>query len=230
MGPELYIVTYPQTTAYADAAVMDKVNYDYNKAERCPLCGRRVSGGLWVQPREIVLTNRRIPDFLYSYSIEAPFVISERALAVICQAGLTGIKNTQEIEYTRFQKKGKTEIPIPKYYYVELAHSKMTIDHEKSMIVYGSRKEIDAEACPLCHLVPGTYDFLRHLEFHTEQYEGYDIFLTYELGETTFLSKRFVEVCRENGLTNLHFRPAAKYGTREAKYFLDGIENDEDDK
>lgn len=237
MEPELYIVTYPWNTEYAEAALTDDVKYDYDRVERCPLCGRRVSGGFWSPPREVTLTNRRIPDFLYSYSSRAPFLISERALTVIRQEGLTGIKDAQKIEHVRFQRKGKKEIPIPQYYYIELIRSKMTINHEKSVIVYGKpdgdpeEEGSYAKVCPLCRPVQGTYDFLRHLEFHTEQYEGYDIFFTYELGESTFLSKHFVDVCRENGLTNLHFRPAAKYGTKEAKYFLDGIEddNDEDD-
>lgn len=230
MKPELYIVTYPQTTKYAEAALTDDVKYDYDRVERCHLCGERVSGGFWMQPREVALTNRRVPDFLYSFSCE-PFLISERALTVIRQEGLTGIKNVQEIEHVRFQRKGKKEVPIPKYYFIELERSKMTIDHEKSVIVYGSCREGEpySKACPLCRQIPGTYDFLRHLEFHTERYEGYDIFFTYELGESAFLSQRFVDVCRENGLTNLHFRPAAKYGTKEARYFLDGIEDDDED-
>ena len=232
MEPELYIATFPQTTKYAEAASMDSVKYDYDKVERCPLCGRSISGGFWMQPRKVALTNRRVPDFLYSFSCE-PFLISERALTVIRREGIIGIKDAQEIEYVSFQRKGKKEVPIPKYYYIDLERSKMTIDHAKSSIAYGNCREGDpySKVCPLCRPVPGTYDFLRHLEFHTEQYEGYDIFFTYELGETAFLSKRFVDVCRENGLTNLHFRPAEKYGTKEAKYFLDGIEddNDEDD-
>lgn len=229
MEPELYIARYPWKTEYAEAALTDDVKYDYDRVERCPLCGRRVSGAFWMQPRDVVLTNRRIPDFLYSYSSRAPFLISEHALTVIRKEGLTGIIDAQEIEHTRFQRKGKKEVYIPKYYYVELARSKMTINHEKSVIVYGNQESGSyAKTCPLCRPVPGTYDFLRHLEFHTEQYEGYDIFFTYELCDTAFLSRRFVDICRENGLTNLHFRPAAKCGTREAKYFLDGIEEDDD--
>ena len=179
-----------------------------------------------MRPREVALTNRKIPDFLYA-DFSHPFLVSEYALEVICQAGLTGIINAEEIEHTRFQRKGKKEVPIPKYYYIELARSKMTIDHEKSVIVYGNQEEGSyAKTCPLCRPVPGTYDFLRHLEFHTEQYEGYDIFFTYELCGATFLSKRFVDVCQANGLTNLHYRPAAKYGAKEATYFLDGNEDD----
>lgn len=230
MEPELYIVKYPWKTEYAEEDVLDNVNYDASKAERCPLCGRRVSGSFWMQPREVVLTNRRTPDFLYSYSSEAPFLLSERALTVIRQAGLTGIVNAEEIEHTRFKRKGKKEVLIPKYYYIELARSSMTVNHEKSVIVYGNQgEETYAEPCPLCRPVPGTYDFIRHLEFNMEQYEGYDIFFTYELGGDAILSKRFVDVCQANGLTNLHYRPAAKTGAKEAAYFLDGVESDDEE-
>lgn len=224
MERELYIATYPKEAKYAEAFTPDNVEYDDNIAELCPLCGRRVSGSYWVRPREVVLTSRRVPDFLYCYGgSEAPFLISERALTVIRKERLVGIKDAQEIEYVRFQRKAKKEVPIPKYYSIELVRSKMTIDHKKSVIDYGDCREGGAysNACPLCRPVPGTYDFLRHLEFHMEQYEGYDIFFTYELCATTFLSRRFVDVCRKNGLTNLHFTPAEKFGAKEA--------DDEDD-
>lgn len=232
MERELYIAIYPRAAKYAEAFTPDDVEYDNNVAEQCPLCGRRVSGSLWLRPREVVLTSRKVPDFLYCYGgSKTPFLISERVLTVIRQEGLVGIKDAQEIEYVHFQRKAKKEVLIPRYYYVELARSKMTIDHEKSSIVYGGCREGGAysKACPLCRPVPGTYDYHRHLEFHKEQYEGYDIFFTYELCSTTFLSRRFVDVCRENKLTNLHFTPAEKYGARSARYFLDGIEDDDDE-
>lgn len=218
MNPEFYIVMDPWKTEYSTGELPDNVVYDFDAMERCPLCGAWVSGGYWPQPREVALTNRRVPDFLYCYGgSKPPFLISERALTVIRQEGLTGIKDAQEIERVRFQRKAKKEVPIPKYYNIELERSKMTINHEKSSIVYGSCREGDpySKACPLCRPVAGTYNELRHLEFHMEQYEGYDIFHTYELCDTTFLSKRFVDVCRKYGLTNLHFTPAEKYGANE---------------
>lgn len=225
MEQELYIVKYPWKTEYAEGDV-DRAEFDDNRIVQCPLCGRRVSGSYWMHPREVALTKRKAPDFLYAdYSL--PFLISEHALEIINQAGLTGITNAEEIELTHFKRKGKKESFIPRYYYIELARSKMTINHEKSVIVYGNQETGSyAKVCPLCRPVPGTYDFLRHLEFNMEQYEGYDIFFTYELCGSAFLSKRFVDVCQANRLTNLHFTPASKHGSEEAAYFLDGIEGD----
>lgn len=232
MERELYIAIRPLTEKYAEAYASDDIEYDDNAIDLCPLCGGWVSGSYWMRPREVVLTKRKMPDFLYCYGgSKTPFLISERAFTIICQEGLTGIKDAQEIEFVRFQRKAKKEVPIPKYYYVELERSKMTINHEKSSIVYGGCREGGgySKACPLCRQVPGTYDYFRHLEFHMEQYEGYDIFFIYELGTRTFLSRRFVDVCRKYGLTNLHFTPAEKYGARSARYFLDGIEDDDEE-
>lgn len=48
MEPELYIVTYPWNTEYAEAALTDDVKYDYDRVERCPLCvgeGFRAASG-----------------------------------------------------------------------------------------------------------------------------------------------------------------------------------------
>lgn len=228
MASELYIVKYPWKTEYAEGDV-DNAEFDDDKILRCPLCGRYISASYWKHPREVALTKRNLPDFLYA-DFSHPFLLSEHALEVIRQAGLTGIVNAEEIEHTRFKRKGKKEVPIPKYYYIELARSSMTVNHEKSVIVYGSQGEGNyAEPCPLCRPVPGTYDFIRHLEFNMEQYEGYDIFFTYELGGEAILSKRFVDVCQANGLTNLHYRPAAKTGAKEAAYFLDGVESDDEE-
>ena len=144
MERELYIAIRPLTDKYAEVAILDNEEIDDNVADLCPLCGRRVSGSYWMRPREVVLTSRRVPDFLYCYGgSKPPFLISERALTVIRQEGLTGIKDAQEIEYVRFQRKAKKEVPIPKYYYLELERSRMTINHEKSSIVYGSCPEGD---------------------------------------------------------------------------------------
>ena len=222
MDKTFYIVEHPRTPAFAEAAIIP-VAYDYDRIDRCPECGSFVSGAYWISPREVVLTSRKCPDFLYNYCDNVDFLLSEKALDLILHSELTGIVKTEEIEQVRFQRKSKKETPIPKYFHIELARSRITVDHEKSVIHYGKTPSGRA-LCQLCHQVDYTMDFTRKLTFHMDNYEGYDIFQTYEMGNIVLLSQRFVNFCRENSLTNLHCTPIQTYGKREAEYFLDGIE------
>lgn len=222
MEEKLYIVDYPRKSDFAEAAVIP-ARYDYDRFVKCPQCGERVSGAWWQRPREVVLTRQKTPDFLYAYCDNTPFLLSEKAVDAITKAGLTGIEVIEEIESVRFQRKSKKERTIPRYFHVELARSRITIDHEKSIIRYGSSR--NRVPCPLCRQVPATYDFFRSLEFRTDEYEGYDIFQIYELGDTVFLSERFVEFYEKSGLTNLRYDPARKHGAWAASYFLDGNED-----
>lgn len=222
MNNNLFLVDYPRKTKFAEAAPIS-VTYDYNKFVSCPECGARVSGAHWEQPREVVLTSRKTPDFLYAYCDNAPFLLSEVALETIRSASLTGIKHAEKIEISRFQRNSKMEIPIPSYYHIELQRSRITVDHPNSVISYGLHGT--RTICPLCQQVPATYDLFRSVAFHMDAYEGYDIFQTYELGDQVIVSRRFVELCAEKKLTNLHCTPAYKYGRWAAEYFLDGNEN-----
>ena len=219
---QLYIVDFPRKSEYAEAAII-KVEHDYDRCDYCPECGVRVSGAYWKQPREVVLTRHKAPDFLYGYSDNAPFVVSERVLDAMRSAGLTGLLKVEEIETVRFQRKPKQEKYLPKYYHIEVARSRITINHEHSVIKYGNRK--DGPGCPLCRQVPATYDFFRSLTMNMEAYEGDDIFLTYELCNTLFLSQRFMNMVGEYGLTNLHCTPVQIHGQWAWKYFLEGDEN-----
>ena len=221
MNPQLFAVEWDGLPEYAEVFPID-VEYDYSRFATCPVCNTRVSGGYWLPPREVVLTKRNAPDFLYTVSDTVSFVISEKALQVIRAAGLTGVVCAEEIEHVRFQRKGK-DTPIPKYYRIELVRSRMTIDHENSKILYGESSREDI--CPLCHPICATYHGYWKTVYHTEEYEGYDIFHTYELGGRVFLSQRFVDVYLQNGLTNLNYVPAEEYGREDTEYFFDGGEN-----
>ena len=206
---QLYMVNYPANNAYADASPIP-VEHDYERFASCPLCGTRVSGAYWQRPREVVLTRHKAPDFLYAYCDNAPFVVTERVLEGIRREGLTGLLNAEEIENARFQRKPKQEKYLPKYYHIEVARSRITIDHEKSIIKYGTRGyggKKEGPGCPLCRQVLATYDFYKKLALRMEAYEGYDIFQTYELCDQLFVSQRFVDMAGKWGLTNLCCKP-----------------------
>lgn len=213
---QLYIVDYPRKSEYAEAAVIP-IEHDYDRIDHCPECGGYVSGAYWLPPREVVLTKHKAPDFLYAYCDNVPFVVSERVVEAIRSTKLTGLLVAEEIETVRFQRKPKQEKYLPKYYHIEVARSRITIDHEHSVIKYGNRK--DGPGCPLCRQVPATYDFFRNLSLNLKEYEGYDIFQIYELGNTLFLSQRFIDMIGEWGFTNLCCTPASDHGRDMWDYF-----------
>ena len=86
MSDFLYMVDFPHKSSYAETALIE-VDYLYDNYVACPECGRRVTSAYWLPPREVVLTKRVVPDFLYVLTDRAPFVISEKALTVIQNAG-----------------------------------------------------------------------------------------------------------------------------------------------
>lgn len=221
MHNALYLVDRPRKTNYAEAAPT-QLEYDYEKFISCPHCGNRVSGAYWKRPREIVVTSRNTPDFLYTYGDNTPFLLSEKALNLVLKAGLTGINRVEKIESARFQRKSNKDVPLPSYYHIELVRSQITIDHQNSNIKYG---RMNGPTCPLCRQVPATYNFTRKLSFHMDAYEGYDIFQIYELGNQVFLSQSFVDLCVDNKLTNLHYTIAERHDSWAAEYFLDGNED-----
>ena len=222
MSMDFFVAEYPRKSDYAEAETMN-AKYDFDRCARCPKCGKVVSGGYWMQPRSIKINKRKLPDFLYIYGDQAPFLLSQDALNKIQEAGLTGITAYQKIEESSFQRKAKVETAIPPYYHIEVARSKIRIDHDNSVIVYG--KQNKTQYCALCNQVTATRDFFRMLSLDIREYEGYDIFQTYEMCDIVFFSKKFVDFYRESGLTNLHFVPAKKHGAWISAYFLDGDEN-----
>jgi hypothetical protein len=212
MDIQIYKVEQPDGY-YAEEACLAYMEpeYDFTPRELCPKCGKTLNSGYWLRPRHIVLTNRRIPDFLYVWGTSVDFLLSERALEVIREAGLTGIKNVEPIDSARFLRKAKKEVAIPQYYHFEVERSMIQLDREHSRIKYGSTVHEDW-ICPLCDPVGRTKDFLYGVNFHMDAYEGYDIFHTIENFDSLFVSKRFVDVCREAGLTNLHVCPVQGWG------------------
>lgn len=204
----IHIIDISHDNDYAEAAPIP-VEYDYNRFISCPECGRRISGAYWVQPREVVLTKRKTPDFLYNCCDNAPILLSENALTKIVSAGFSGILRAVEIENVRFQRKTKFQTIPPKYYHIELVRSRITVDHSNSKIRYG---DIPYEyTCPLCQQIPFTFDAFNCLSLNLDAYEGYDIFQIYELGNAVFLSERLVRFCRAEKMTNLNCVPTQKY-------------------
>lgn len=211
MIPRIYICEIPETTKYAEAEAAEGTVYDFDVFEKCPECGRPVSGGYWKRPHIIDINKRKLPDFMYIAGGTGTFLVTERVLNAFRQNQLTGILSAEEIDVIQYRGQPLNSQSNPRYYSLKLARSFASIDHERSEILYGDYYE--EKRCSLCNPKGATKDFFRRLEMNMDRYEGYDIFTIYELGEATFVSQRFVDFCEHNGFSNLRATPIENYDT-----------------
>ena len=205
---ELFVCCYPNRAIYGEAYSVNGM-YDYDAADRCPRCGRIISGGKLQKPRIVELAGNKVADIVYGYCFEAPFAVSERFVELYQASDLKGIKSFSPLDDVRFRRKAMKDAPKPTLYTVELERSCITVDHANSLIVYGFRK--CGEYCPLCNPFPKTRNFYKRICMKMEGFENYDIFWTHEQGGTTFMTSRFIDFCEKNRLTNLHYRPLSEY-------------------
>jgi len=208
MDQNMFIAVYPPGKKYAWGEVVENSVYDENQIALCPLCKQYVSGMKWIGEKILELRGRKnIPDFLYSYGTETPFVISERALAVLKENGIKGIINTEKIDKIIIKKE-----PVNyTFYAMELERYEMPIDHARSKILFGkSHPELK---CKLCNPFGRTKNFIFELYFDDKAKVDADIFHIYEMGSTIFLSERFIKICQENQLTGLFYKTITDYNT-----------------
>ena len=206
---ELFICCYPNRAVYGEAYSVN-ATYDYDAADRCPQCGQKISGGKMQPPRVVELAGNKVADIVYGYCFEGPFAVSERFVELYQTSDLKGIKSFSPLDEVRFRRKAMRDAPKPTLYTIELERSCITVDHANSLIVYGGKY---GEYCPLCRPFPKTKDFIKRLRMKMEEFENYDIFWTYEQGEITFLTSRFIDFCKKNRLTNLHYQPLSEYAS-----------------
>ena len=204
---ELFICRYPKRAVYGEAYSVN-ATYDYDAADRCPRCGQKISGGKLQKPRIVELAGNKVADIVYGYCFGMPFAVSERFVELYRASDLKGIKSFTPLDEVRFRRKAMKDAPKPTLYTVELERSCITVDHVNSLIVYGSGKY--GEYCPLCRPFPKTQNFYKRIRMKMEGFENYDIFWTYEQGGTTFMTSRFIDFCKKNRLTNLHYQPLSE--------------------
>lgn len=208
MDLNIYIAVYPRTTKFAWGEVVDPV-YDEKQISLCPVCNGFLSGMKWVGEKTLEIRGRKnIPDFLYSYGTSNPFVISEKALKVLKDNGIKGIVATEIIDKIIVKKE-----PIDqKFYILTLERCVLPIDYSKSKIVFG--KQLDPERiCKLCNPFGRTKDFIFGLYFDCNTKVDMDIFHTYEMGGTIFLSEKFIKICQKHDLKGLFFENVTEHYT-----------------
>lgn len=212
----IFVCTIPDNSKFAEGMAAEDSNYNADQVERCPLCGKPVSGMRWEKPRVLELTGKRLPDFLYMYGADSMFAISEAVYNKMQTMQWNGILSFDKIDKIVLKSKSNAAAKEPVYYQINVKRSRITLDHQKSQISYG---ETEAQRCDLCNPVPATYDFFRGIQFYMDGFEGYDVFKTYEMGDIMFFSERFVDFCLQNKFTNFSYASIDEYG-RDISDFL----------
>ena len=214
MMEEIYNVIYPEKDIFADAYVMDPV-YDPNSRDLCICCNRPVSGMEWCDPKSVKLKRSKMPDFLYGYGFDMPFLISEKVLSAYSCSNLSGILGYDKIEKIVSTRKTVTD----NYFHIKVKRLDLPIDHKKSKIVYG--KVPREKKCAVCDSVGRTKDFIYTLHLVMDNYDGTDIFKIYELGDLVFVSKRFLDFCQTHNFSNINVRQLGDYNRHLQLYFSD---------
>ncbi len=214
----IYNVIYPKNAKFAEAEAINP-EYNYRKFDKCPSCGRRVSGCKWMGKKEIKLSKKNLPDFLYIYGgADTPFLVSKRALDVLRENEVSGILKAEPLDVVRLKK----EVLDVKYYTLNLQREPYPIDHQRSKIVYGDNLHA---RCSVCDPIGRTKDIIVELYFKSDVTVSYDIFKIYDLGDSVFLSERFTDVCRKNGLTGLCYVDMKEHYTSETVFSFEEIED-----
>lgn len=201
-----YEVRLPGNGKYAESFGVNP-EYDFTPRALCPVCGQNLSPGYWIHPRQLSLTKRKTPDILACYSAESLFLFSERAIQAMQKHGITGITKIEKTDSVVFQRKSSDPTPPPDYYDLLFVRSRVTINHQESKIKY-LHNYVDKPICPVCCPVGRLSHEYYELVYNMEEYEGYDIFHTWERGGTVFVSQKFLDMWKEEKLTGLWYSTA----------------------
>ncbi len=214
MDSKLYIIVYPSTSKYAEGEIINP-EYDSTQRDFCPMCGQPVSSSKWAGERVVKVNKKNIPDFLYLYGSNMPFVISEKGYRILNENGITGVVKANKIDKIIFKENNMNET----FYQLYLERMSYAIDHINSNIVYGEERV--GEKCELCSPSGKTIDFI--CGFRLGMKIDKDIFNIYEMGDAVLVSERFIQVCKDNKLIGLFYEEVRDYNSAEGIYSKEEI-------
>lgn len=165
---------------------------DFNLIEKCPLCGANISGGKHLRPYNVVLSSKKLGDFIFG--LFEFFIVSANFKEKYEKSGLTGIKEFRKIDRLRFRK----DIIDAEYY--EVVPERVNVRPEPI--------EVDEEdsrrgKCELCN-PRGKIDYgIRGLKMNLNGLDKTpEVFLTYTRCSSIFCNQNFVDFCFEQKFTN----------------------------
>lgn len=182
---------FAEGITYADSG-----NYDYTKPRKvCPLCGTMVEGFVWLEPHNVKLSSKRVGDFVDVCPVG--WACNESTKNLMQQCGIRGIGEFLPIN-TFYKKDCPTE---RSYYVMQIAYSNKKYDYA---VQQNERRKYD-KSLPKCSLCKrsgnGKLDNFREIYFNDQ--DEYDIFKVYEKPTDIFCNERFIQFCKDHGLTNI---------------------------
>ena len=172
-------------------AYNDCYHIDHNqKWAYCPLCGRGLTGSKWVGPYRMHISSPKRPDVLWTACLDVLF--SERFLELFEKEGLTGIRDTIEVEkYYRKQR-------IKERYFCPL------FEYSQKGMDYAIKKNQELTfktGCALCER-DDYYNEEKYNLYFDDTLE-YDLFKVYDRPGRIYCTERFLEFCRKYQIKNI---------------------------
>jgi hypothetical protein len=199
-------------------AYADRIEPIYHgEAEHCPICGRPVSGMLWIPPHRIKLSSAKPEkwgDFLWGAGF--PLMVSGRFKEVYEREGLTGIAEfSQIVEVVRMGtlKSGEFLIPPPVYYLIQVHWGGANQDDSASGFTH---ERSDKIKCPYCRSGV-SWRKQDRVVIEESSWNHADIFKPRNAPVSFMVSERFKQVAEEHQFTNIWFIPAEKYAYDERR-------------
>ena len=193
---------YPEFQLVPAWCEASRVGAQDGNADKCPLCGKPISGLKWLPPKKLKLTNTMFPDRLY-WILPEDLVVSEKFRRAYMESGLSGIDYFEELEVVEVCNNYE-KLPLPGYFSAHIPYSTLIRLDTKGTLTYGR----PGDQCDLCNpmgLNRSDGYYIEKLCLDTSSWDGTSIVNVYSVG--VVMSQEFFDFVSENHFTNFPFKP-----------------------
>ena len=202
-GPvDFFVVSSGPILAVHDTAYLPADDSRYGDAPRCDACGQFVDGRLWLPPFRVELTLRGSEwgDFA-CFGSRGAFLVSDRAAAVLTEAGLTGLSGFEPVEVVRASG---AKLPPPVYVHVVVARGRAVVDERRSQLIRPEPPKCD-------HCLSAPLEGINGFVVDAGSWAGTDVFFPRGFTGLVVASRAFRDVVESAELTNITLTPTSTY-------------------
>ncbi len=187
------------------AAATDFLPVDGSKtgeAARCSTCGRCLGLLPLLPPVRVELDTWGTEYGDIAFGPGEELLISERFWKLYGSAGLIGLIDVNMVELKKLTPHQKLHEPTPNYYCCRIIRSNAVVDYRKSGLILD-----EPSTCQECRL-GGIVKRIDRIVLEPDSWSGEDIFLARGLPGVILTSRKFVQCCEDNGVSNCKLIPA----------------------